>query len=98
MNEKHIDFESTKQELEKMKIVSSLIDEVRPYYLNKMNKQKNKVQKLKVACVALAFICFGAFGTMLHNESGLVDSIAYSDISIEDMGFEVDEYGLLLVE
>ena len=86
------------KEHEKMQKVSSLINEVRPYFLEQ-KKRKNKVQyALKTACLTLAFMFFAIGGSALNYQYDIVNSIVYHNLSAEDLGFPTDEYGLIMVE
>ena len=91
---KHLtECEDCRKEHEKMQKVSSLISEVRPLY------RKNRLQKLKVACIAFAMVLSSAsLGFMTHGQD-FVDTVKYGSVlSAEDYGFPVDEYGFLMVE
>lgn len=92
---KHIEeCEDCRKEHEKMQKVSALIQEAKPLYL----KQKSISQKAKVACVAGLMLISGvSFGVLNYNYD-IIDYMTYHNVSIEDMGFPTDEYGLLMVD
>ena len=82
-------------EHKKMERVSELIGEVKSYY----KAQNRKAKKMKIACVFLLFIFFGGFFGVVYNNSDYADALMYGDtLSVEDLGFPVDSYGLLMVD
>lgn len=84
-----------KAEHEKINAVTGLIQEAKPYYL----KQKQKAQKLKIACVMLFTLFTGVSAGILNNTYDIIDTLSYSDeITLEEMGFPTDDYGLLMVD
>ncbi len=86
--------ENCKKEHEKMVKVSELIADAKPYY----KAQKSKMQKLKTACVAGFLLMSGlSFGVLNHNYD-IIGTLTYHNVSIEDMGFPIDDYGLLMVD
>ncbi|MBO6257433.1 hypothetical protein J6N69_05300 [bacterium] len=93
---KHIDeCEVCKQEYERMQKVSSLVQEVKPYY--KKKKQNSKM--LKIACSLLLFAFLGTGVGLLSFNTDISDTIKYgTTLSAEDLGFPVDSYGLIMVE
>ena len=95
--QKHInDCEDCKCEHEKMQKVSDLINEVKPYFIN---KKKNTLRKLRAVAAMLLIVFFSAtFGVIYSNED-LTDSLMYGEsLTAEDLGFPVDSYGLLMVD
>ncbi|MDR1327216.1 MAG: hypothetical protein LBJ74_02280 [Heliobacteriaceae bacterium] len=81
-------------EHEKMQRVSDLLKEVKPVF----RKQK-KTNVLKAACVVLAvFVVGGISFNELNRNYDVIGHIRYGDMSIEDYGFPVDSYGLLMVD
>ena len=97
MTDKKIDFELNKAELEKMKKVSELIQEVKPYYLEQRKKQQKAFKNIKVACITLALMFFGFGGVLVNQEYDIVNSIVYHNITAQELGFPTDEYGLITV-
>lgn len=84
-----------KAEHEKINAVTSLIQEAKPYYL----KQKQKIQKLKIACVMLFTLFTGVSAGILNNTYDIIDTLSYRDgITLEEMGFPTDDYGFLMVD
>ncbi len=96
--EKHLsECKECREEYEKQKKVSSLIDEVKLYYFA---KRKKRIAKLRTACaiVLMMFTVLSFLGTTLNNDD-LLDTLKYGDtLSAEDLGFPVDSYGLLMVD
>ncbi len=98
MENNKIDFNQKKQEQYELKRVSELIGEVRPYFLNQIQKKKAAKTRAK-AMVAAVFVLFlGFFSTVANYEYDIVNSIVYHDLSAQDMGFPTDEYGFIMVE
>jgi len=84
-----------KEEHEKMKKVSELLKEAKP--LLRKRKQQNK--RMKIACVLVAAIVGGVSFNEIDQSYDVIGSLRYGNsISIEDMGFPVDSYGLLMVD
>ena len=83
------------EEASKMKRVSELLEEVRPYFV----KQRKHYATLKIAC-AISFILLS--GTVLgvaNLNQDVNDMIKYGTVlEASDLGFPVDDYGFLLVE
>lgn len=82
-------------EKEKMDRVSELIQEVKPYYINKRRKS---FTRLKVACV----LCLGLFSGMLIGyfvqygyTNGTTTSYYSSASTTNEYGMPVDSYGLI---
>lgn len=85
-------------EHEKMQKVSSLISEVRPYFLAE-KQRKNKIkQTLKAACFTFALMLFAIGAPVLNYQYDIVNSIVYHNLNAQEMGFPTDEYGLIMVE
>ncbi|MCD8378453.1 MAG: hypothetical protein LUB59_06670 [Candidatus Gastranaerophilales bacterium] len=84
--------EDCRREYEKMNKVSALIQEVKPHY------KQNKYYAVRVACLLFAFIIGGVTFQIADMNYGLVDTIKYGQrFTAEDLGFQTDEYGLLMV-
>lgn len=83
-----------KAEHEKMQQVSALIKEVAPMIRNE-RKQK---ARLKLACASFALIIFVSTMGILNFNQDLNDIIRYGHtLTVEDYGFPVDSYGLIMV-
>ena len=93
---KHIEqCEDCKAEHEKMQKISSLIQEVKPYY----KKKRNDVKMLKIACSLLLFAFLGTGVGLYSFDTDVSDTLKYgATLSAEDLGFPVDSYGLIMVE
>ncbi len=85
-----------KKEQEKFERVSELLQEVKPLY---KKKKTNINLAIKAAC-ALAIVFTGTMSfDILDAKYSIVDTFKYGQaISIEDIGFPVDSYGLLMVD
>ena len=83
------------KEQEKMNKISELLCEVKPEYLRRKAQKKT----LRAACmIFVLFLCGISFNT-LDSKYSIVDNIKYGQVvSMEDMGFPVDSYGLIMVE
>jgi len=80
-------------EHEKMQRVSDLLKEVKPVF------KKRKQNMLKAACVVFAVFIFGGISLNEINQTyDVIGHLKYGDMSIEDYGFPVDSYGLLMVD
>ena len=80
---------------EEMDKVSSLIQEVKPYY----KKQRRQFKLAKIACTLLLFIFCGATVGILSTNTDITDTLTYGQVlSAEDLGLPVDSYGLIMVE
>ena len=54
---------------------------------------------LKAACVVFAVFIFGGISLNEINQTyDVIGHLKYGDMSIEDYGFPVDSYGLLMVD
>lgn len=93
---KHIEqCEDCRHQHEKMQKISSLIQEVKPYY----RKKRNQSKILKIACSFLLFAFLGTGIGIVNLNSDISDTIKYgTTLSAEDLGFPVDSYGLIMVE
>jgi len=81
-------------EHEKMQQVSQLLKEVKPVF-----KQQKKTNVLKAACVLLAVFVVGGVSFNKFNQTyDVIGHLKYADMDIEDFGFPVDSYGLLMVD
>ena len=80
---------------EKMKKVSSLIREVAPLI---RAKSRNRA-KLKLACVSFGLIFSFLTLGVVNFDQDIHDIILYGQtMSVEDYGFPVDSYGLIMVD
>lgn len=87
--------EDCKLEDEKMKKVSSLIQEVKSHYIAK----KQIMMRVKAACVLFIFIFAGAGFGLVNLNTDISDKLKYgTTLSAEDLGLPVDSYGLIMVE
>lgn len=86
--------EDCKSEYEKMKKVSSLIQEAAP-----LIKQKNKNKsRLKLACASFALIFLVSTLSVINLNTDIRDKIMYGHtLTVEDYGLPVDSYGLIMV-
>ena len=80
---------------EQMSKVSKILQEVKPYYIN---KRKNSA-KLKAACAALVILLSGTTLGVINFNTDISDTIKYgTTLSAEDLGLPVDAYGFIMVE
>lgn len=95
--QKHIsECDDCKCAYDEMNKVSELIQEVRPYYLE---KQKTKYNAVRVACIMFAFIISGVTFHFADMNYGIIDTITYgSQLTADDLGFRTDDYGLIMVD
>lgn len=93
---KHIEeCDDCKHEYEKMQKISSLVQEVRPYY----RKKRKNSKMLKIACSLLLFAFLGTGVGLVSFNTDISDTLKYgTTLSAEDLGFPVDSYGLIMVE
>ena len=93
---KHLEeCEDCRKEHEKMQKISSLVQEVKPYY--KKKRQSSKF--LKIACSLLLFVFLGTGIGILNFNTDISDTLRYgTTLSAEDLGLPVDSYGLIMVE
>lgn len=83
-----------KAEHERMKKVSALIKEVSP----ELKRKRRERAKLKLACASFGLIlCVSTLGIVNFNPD-VREMIMYGQtLSVEDYGFPVDSYGLIMV-
>ena len=75
--------------------VSSLIQEVKPLYISK----RKSAAKLKIACAAFAILLSGTTLGVINLNQDISDILRYGQtLSVEDYGFPVDSYGLIMVD
>ncbi len=87
--------EICQKEHKKINAVTQLIQEAKPYYI----KQKQKIKRVKIACVMLFTLFTGISAGILDYNYNIIDTLSYSDgITLEDMGFPTDDYGFLMVD
>ena len=87
--------EDCKIEQAKMDRVSELLQEVKPAY----RKKKTTIKTMQAACMIFALFVCGVSFTTLDSRYGFLDTVKYGQaLTMEDMGFPVDSYGLLMVE
>ena len=80
------------EEHEKMQKVSELLQEVKPVF-------KKQTNLLKAACVLLAVMIVGGISfNGLSQKYDVLAHLKYGDMEVEDYGFPVDSYGLLMVD
>ena len=92
----HIDScEDCQKEHEQMRKVSSLLKEVKPYYLSK----RKSMAKVKMACAMFVLLLSSATIGVVNFNTDVSDIIKYGNtLCAEDLGLPVDDYGLLMVE
>lgn len=87
--------EECRKEQEMMDRVSELIQEVKPELI----KRRKFSAKLKVACAAFAIVLSGVTLGVINLNTDIADTLRYGQVlSIEDYGFPVDSYGLIMVD
>lgn len=93
---KHLEeCEDCRKEHEKMQKISSLIQEVKPYY--KKKRQSSRI--LTIACSLLLFVFLGTGIGIMNFNTDISDTLRYgTTLSAEDLGLPVDSYGLIMVE
>ncbi len=93
---KHLEeCEDCRKEHEKMQKISSLVQEVTPYY--KKKRQSSKV--FKIACSLLLFVFLATGIGIINFNTDISDTLRYgTTLSAEDLGLPVDSYGLIMVE
>jgi len=86
--------EDCRAEHERMQRVSELIKEVKPLF-----NKKQKYTKLKVACLLFLTLVGGATLEITDANYGILDTIKYGEeLTLEDLGFPVDDYGMIKVD
>ena len=95
LNEHIQECEDCRLEHEKMQKVSSLLQEVKPYF----KERRKNLAKIKVACALFMLMFSGTtLGVIIFN-TDISDTLKYgSALSSEDLGLPVDSYGLIAVE
>lgn len=87
--------EDCRLEHEKMKKVSALIQEAKPYF---KEKRKNKA-KIKAACALFMLMISGTTLGLINFNPDISDTLKYgTTLSSEDLGLPVDSYGLIYIE
>ncbi len=87
--------EECQKEQEEMDKVSKLLQEVKPYYVEK----RRNVAKLKAACAIFAILLSGTTLGVINFNTDISDTIRYGNtLSADDLGLPVDAYGLIMVE
>lgn len=87
--------EDCRKEYEKMNRVSELIQEAKPQML----KVRKEHAKLKIACAAFAILLSGTLLGIINFNQDISDTLRYgAPLTIEDYGFPVDSYGLIMVD
>ena len=83
------------KEQEIMNKVSELIKEVKPELIN----LRKTAAKIKVACAAFAILLSGVTLGVINLNTDISDTLRYGQVlSVEDYGFPVDSYGLIMVD
>ncbi len=87
--------EDCKAEHEKMEKVSALIKEVAP----QIRQKRRDFARVKFACASFGIVfCLFTLGVINLNQD-VHDMIMYGQtMSVEDYGFPVDSYGLIMVD
>ena len=84
-----------REEHEKMQKVSELIQEAKPYFIE---KRRNYVKMKAVCAVFVMFFSLTTLGVVNFN-TDISDTIKYGNVlSAEDLGLPVDSYGLVMVD
>ena len=84
-----------KSEQEKMDKVSELIQEAKPYFI----ERRRNFAKIKAVAASFALIMLTATLGVVNFNTDVSDTIRYgTTLSAEDLGLPVDSYGLLMVE
>ena len=93
---KHLDeCEDCRKEQVKMDRVSELIREVKSEYI----ERRKNFARLKIACAAFAVLLSGTVLGVINFNTDISDTIRYGQtLSVEDYGFPVDSYGLIMVD
>ena len=94
--QKHLEeCEDCRKEHEKMQKISSLVQEVKPYY----KKKRQSSKAFKIACSLLLFVFLGTGIGIMNFNTDISDTLRYgTTLSAEDLGLPVDSYGLIMVE
>ena len=95
LNEHLQECEDCRKEHEKMQKVSDLIQEVKPYFLEK----RNRLRRIRAIAAVLFIMFFSATFGIIYTNEDLSESLMYGEtLTAEDLGFPVDSYGLLMVD
>lgn len=87
--------EECRREHETMNKVSELIQEVKP----ELQKRRKRHAGLKIACAAFAILLSGTVLGVINLNQDISDTLRYGQtLSVEDYGFPVDSYGLIMVD
>lgn len=79
----------------KMKKISALLQEVKPFYI----KKRKQHAQVKIACAICAMILSGTVLGVINLNTDISDTLRYgTTLSASDLGFPVDSDGLLMVE
>lgn len=95
LNEHIQECEDCRLEHEKMQKVSSLLQEVKPYF----KERRKNLTKIKVACALFMLMFSGTTLGVINFNTDVSDTLKYgTTLSSEDLGLPVDSYGLIAVE
>ncbi len=84
-----------KAEHERMQKVSELIQDAKPYFVQK----RRDFAKLKAACALFVMLLSGTTLGVINLNTDISDTIRYgTTLSAEDLGIPVDSYGLVMVD
>lgn len=87
--------EDCRKEHEIMNKVSDLIKEVKP----QLKEKRKRHARLKIACAAFAILLSGTVLGVINLNQDISDTLRYGQtLSLEDYGFPVDSYGLIMVD
>ena len=85
--------EDCRKEYDKMNRVSDLIKEVKPHY------KKDRFKAVKVACIMFGLFVGGTTLEIANMNYNILDSIKYGQqFTADDLGFQTDEYGFIMVD
>lgn len=86
------------KEQEKMEKISSLIQEVKPYYIK---KRKDSFGRMKVACILglglFVGVLLGHFAQFVMPTNTNSYDVSSSSYSVNEYGMPIDSYGLITV-
>ncbi len=87
--------EDCRLEHEKMARVSELIQEAKPYFIEK----RRNTTKVKAACALFMLMVCGTTLGLVNFNTDISDTLKYgTTLSAEDLNFPVDSYGLISLE
>lgn len=87
--------EECKKEHDRMNKISELLQEVKP----ELQIRRKKHAQLKIACAAFAILLSGTVLGVINLNQDISDTLRYGQtLSVEDYGFPVDSYGLIMVD